>query len=129
MLKKQAKKFRSAEHKRQVLADMAWKEKNKSNFNLDKAPSILKPQMKAILDRLNSRPSNPLIQINHGPTQVEAPTPTASTPNYSGDMARREEMAQKEIKKKQLQVAPVANKMGYQYIHNPEDYKTMGRKT
>ena len=54
--------------------------------------------------------------------------PSVGKPTYTPEMQEREEAAQKEIAKKRQQVAPVANKMGLQYISNPDDFKTMGRK-
>jgi hypothetical protein len=44
-------------------------------------------------------------------------------------MEMRELQAQEEIKRKRQRVAPIANKMGYQLITDPDDFKTMGRKT
>lgn len=49
---------------------------------------------------------------------------------YEGEMAEREQVAQKEIARKKKMTAPLANKMGYQYIGDmPADViKTLGRK-
>jgi len=43
-------------------------------------------------------------------------------------MQEREEAAQKAIAEKRSRVAPAFNKGGLQYISNPDDFKTMGRK-
>ena len=61
--------------------------------------------------------------------QVKFVEADRTKPVYTGEMAVREAEAQKEIERKKQRVAPVANKMGYQYISNPDDFKTMGRKT
>lgn len=49
---------------------------------------------------------------------------------YEGDLAAREAAAQVEIERKKKMTAPLANKMGYQYIGDmPESViKTLGRK-
>lgn len=49
---------------------------------------------------------------------------------YVGEMAEREAKAQEEIERKKKMTAPIANKMGYQYIGGmPDDViKTLGRK-
>lgn len=47
---------------------------------------------------------------------------------YDGDMAEREIRAQEEIQKKQNQVGQIANKMGYTYMPNREDWKEAGKK-
>lgn len=47
---------------------------------------------------------------------------------YDGLMAEREVQAQKEIEKKRNQVGQIANKMGYTYMPNPEDWKEAGKK-
>ena len=57
--------------------------------------------------------------------QAKAPTAPALTP----EMQEREKAAQAIAEKRKQQVAPVANKMGYQLITDPADFKTMGRKT
>jgi hypothetical protein len=46
----------------------------------------------------------------------------------SPEMQEREKKAQELIAQRKLMVAPLANKMGYQLITNPDDFKTMGRK-
>lgn len=54
--------------------------------------------------------------------------PSVGKPTYTPEMQEREEAAQKAIAEKRKQVAPIANKMGYQLITDPNDFKTMGRK-
>ncbi len=44
------------------------------------------------------------------------------------EMLEREKAAQEEIERKKKMVAPAYNKGGLQYISNPDDYKSMGRK-
>lgn len=56
------------------------------------------------------------------------PPSTVQRPVYEGEMAIREQLAQEEIARKRLQVAPICNKGAYQYITNPDDWKTVGRK-
>ena len=57
--------------------------------------------------------------------QAKAPIAPALTP----ELQEREKAAQAIAEKRKQQVAPVANKMGYQLITDPADFKTMGRKT
>lgn len=49
---------------------------------------------------------------------------------YEDEMATRESVALAEAAEKSRRIAPIANKMGYQYIGNisKEDLKTLGRK-
>jgi hypothetical protein len=47
---------------------------------------------------------------------------------YEGEMAEREAVAQKEIERKKMQVAPMYSKGAYQYITEGTDLKTLGRK-
>ena len=49
-------------------------------------------------------------------------------PALSVEMQEREKAAQEEIERKKKRTAPAYNKGGLQYISNPEDFKTMGRK-
>lgn len=60
-------------------------------------------------------------QKSHVRLDVE---PLVVYPKLNEAMTLREQQA----RRVKHVVAPVANKMGYQYIHNEEDYKTMGRK-
>lgn len=55
--------------------------------------------------------------------------PSVGKPTLDPEMEMREIQAQEEIKRKRQRVAPIANKMGYQLITDPDDFKTMGRKT
>jgi len=54
--------------------------------------------------------------------------PSVGKPTYTPEMQEREEAAQKAIAEKRSRVAPAFNKGGLQYISNPDDFKTMGRK-
>lgn len=47
---------------------------------------------------------------------------------YDGDMADREQEAQKEIERKKKRVAPAYNKGAYQYVTEETDPKDIGRK-
>lgn len=60
-------------------------------------------------------------------TPITIPEPK-KRPEYEGEMALREQRAQEEIARKRKQVAPICNKGAYQYITNPDDWKTVGRK-
>lgn len=65
-----------------------------------------------------------------GPTHAVAKEEVKLAPHlrYSGEMLEREKKAQEETERKKKSVAPLANKMGYQYITDPADAKTIGRK-
>jgi cell division protein FtsL len=64
---------------------------------------------------------------SHAPTaqSVQTVSTTVRTEELSPEMQEREKAA----RKVRHVVAPVANKMGYQLITNPDDFRTMGRKT
>lgn len=53
---------------------------------------------------------------------------TKPSKKYDGLMADREVKAQEEIQRKQNQVGQIANKMGYTYMPNPNDWKEAGKK-
>lgn len=53
---------------------------------------------------------------------------TKPSKKYDGLMAEREQKAQKQIARKQMQVGQIANKMGYTYMPNPNDWKEAGKK-
>jgi hypothetical protein len=55
---------------------------------------------------------------------TENQTGNALAPRYHGELALREARA----RSVRHVVAPIANKMGYGLITNPDDLKTMGRK-
>lgn len=66
------------------------------------------------------------------PSRTTAPsTKPAQRVQLSPEMAERELAAQQETERKKKRVAPLANKMGYQYIGDapPEIIETLGRKT
>ena len=44
---------------------------------------------------------------------------------YKGELAEREELAQKETKRKQNMVGQFYNKGGYGYMPDPDDFKTI----
>lgn len=62
--------------------------------------------------------------------ELSPPVSTPTPKKYEGEMAERETIAQQEIERKKMMVAPIANKMGYQYIGDMPDevVKTLGRK-
>jgi hypothetical protein len=73
--------------------------------------------------------STPHVQYGT-PDKLPTPAPKLATHlKYSGDMLEREHDAQKKIEARKKMVAPAYNKGGLQLITNPEDFKTMGRKT
>ena len=62
---------------------------------------------------------------------IGSPVKVEHRKRYSGEMAEREKKAQEEIERKKKRVAPMGNKMAYQYIGDnpdPEILKGLGRK-
>lgn len=56
------------------------------------------------------------------------PVRVLSKVEYTGELAKREEEARKEVEAKKKRVAPLFNKGGYQYITDGTDLKDIGRK-
>jgi hypothetical protein len=54
--------------------------------------------------------------------------PIVTRKTLSPEMLEREKLAQKETAKLKQRVAPIANKMGYQYISDGYDLTTIGKK-
>lgn len=130
------KQFKTSEQlKKEKELQASWQEVLKANQYRSSTPP-------------KSTPFSPT-KVNYGTTLLAIPKPfrretpkpksvfgrgyvplgsSIDKPVYTPEMQEREEAAQKEIAKKRQQVAPVANKMGLQYISNPDDFKTMGRK-
>jgi hypothetical protein len=54
--------------------------------------------------------------------------PSVGSPTYTPEMQEREDAARLQIEARKKQVAPAYNKGGLQYITNPDDFKTMGKK-
>jgi len=62
---------------------------------------------------------------------IGSPIGVENKKRYSGKMAEREKLAQEEIERKKKRVAPMGNKMAYQYIGEnppPEILRGLGRK-
>lgn len=75
------------------------------------------------------RPQRRVMQVKSIQTVGYIPLgPSVGRPTLTPEMEAREQAAQVAIREKQSRVAPIANKMGYQYITNEDDFKTMGRK-
>lgn len=66
--------------------------------------------------------------VAHIPSAVAAVTPVVKQKiELSEEMAQREKLAQQEIERKKLCVAPAYNKGSYQYIGSAEQAKDIGR--
>lgn len=91
------------------------------------APDIKKEGVNVWVPTPKWRPVEKFISsLNNGVEPVQS---KKTKPKYEGEMAVRENKAQKEIVKKQKRVAPIYNKGGYMYITDETNPKDIGRKT
>lgn len=129
-LKKQRRNIMTLDERRQA---REWRQRhlteaNAASARLQKPPGL---EWARILKRtLEDKPS-----LSHLPSlitwQLKAPRDPLAGLDYDQreDYLKRERAAQVIIEARKLMVAPAYNKGGLQLITNPEDFKTMGRKT
>lgn len=104
-----------------------YKPRRKSKKVVPKAPKF-----KKAFEPLKTIPHRPVSSTDSIKSlDISELDVTLSMPlKYEGEMADREKVAQAEIERKKKMTAPIANKMGYQYIGDmpPDVIATLGRK-